>query len=74
VLTAFGAGHCENEFGGSGNKVDEAILIGTYVPSVGTEIKFTPQVPCSAVSGEVCIAYENSIDLSSFSTLFSAMT
>lgn len=43
-------------------------------PSVETEITSTPQVPCSAVSGEVCISYENTIDLSAFSILLSSMT
>ena len=49
VLTALGGRLCENESGACANKLDESILTRTYVPSVGTLIKFTPQVPCSAV-------------------------
>jgi len=57
VLTALGGRLCENESGDCANKLDESILTRTYVPSVGTEIKFTPLLPCLAVSGEVRISY-----------------
>lgn len=57
VLAALGGRLCENESGDCVNKLDESILTRTSVPSVGTEIKFTLQVPCLAVSGEVCISH-----------------
>ena len=74
MLTALGGRLCENESGDCANILNEPILTRTYVPSVETEIKFTLQVPCLAVSVEVCISLSNTIDLSSFSTLLSATT